>query len=62
MNHLILLGINVQKSSYQTQKINSALEAISRYIWNYSDAVCGIGIGALILSLLATCVCFSTYL
>jgi hypothetical protein len=62
MNHLILLGINVQKSNLLPQKIDSALEAVSRYIWNCSDTACGIGIGVLILSLLATCVCLSTYL
>ena len=62
MNHLILLGIKVQKSNFLPKKIDRALEIVSHHVWNFSDFVCGIGIGALILSLLATCVCLSTCL
>jgi hypothetical protein len=56
-----LRGIKVEKSNLQLPTpVNSALETISEMVRANSDWVCGIGIGALILSLLATTVCLAT--
>lgn len=56
-----LQGIKVEKSNLQlSTPVNSALETISEMVRANCDWVCGIGIGALILSLLATCACLAT--
>lgn len=56
-----LRGIKVEKSNLRLPTtIDSALETISQMVRSNSDWVCGIGIGALILSLLATCACLAT--